>query len=77
MATTRRTPIRRSLFWRSGVQSAVRLGDWKLVRDDRTGQTELFDLGLDLGEAKDLAAANPSKVEQLVAAHLGADGDGA
>ena len=33
---------------------AVRSGDWKLIHRPRTGETELFDLGTDPGETRDL-----------------------
>ncbi|HUS91116.1 MAG TPA: sulfatase [Phycisphaerae bacterium] len=48
----------------------VRKGDWKLIRFYADGpkqadRFELYDLGKDLGEASDLAAAMPEKVEEL------------
>jgi hypothetical protein len=50
----------------------VRQGDWKLIRrfygnHDQTDRFELFNLRDDLGETKDLAAANPAKVKELSA----------
>ena len=52
--------------------TAVRDGDWKLIRfwcegkgqDDRY---ELYNLSTDLGEAHDLSATNPEKVRELTA----------
>ena len=52
--------------------TAVRDGDWKLIRfwcegrgqDDRF---ELYNLAADLGEAHDVSAANPDKVRELTA----------
>jgi len=67
------TPIQRRHFWRtgglSGGQSAVRSGNWKLVRNDITGGIELFDLSTDIGETADLAAVMPEKAAELVVAH--------
>lgn len=54
-----------TLFWRQGEHWAVRSGDWKLVRTGRG--LELYDLGQDVGEVKNLAAAEPAKVKELQA----------
>ncbi len=70
-----------SLFWRLGEQTAVRRGDWKLVRYDRTvdnanavsdvrteakvTQPRLYNLARDVGEKEDLAAVRPEKVAEL------------
>jgi arylsulfatase A-like enzyme len=66
-------PMQRCHFWRSGGsnggQSAVREGDWKLWRNNSTGDVELYDLATDLGETNNLAASNPAKVAELTAAH--------
>ncbi len=56
------------LFWRFRQRSAVRVGDWKLVRNSRRGPSdawELFDLSRDVGETKDLAPTQPTKVDEL------------
>ena len=58
---------REALFWRFGVQFAVRQGDWKLVKASRDMQPALFNLAADLGEKNDLAAQQPDKVKQLQA----------
>ncbi len=70
-----------ALYWRLGEQTAIRRGDWKLVRYDRTvdeanarsdarteakvTQPRLYNLARDLGEKEDLAAARPEKVAEL------------
>ncbi len=67
-----------ALYWRFGQQMAIRAGDFKLVRydtaaDTRSGRGEpvsaakLYNLRDDLGETKDLAAAQPDKVKELQA----------
>jgi arylsulfatase A-like enzyme len=48
----------------------VRRGDWKLIRffcdgPDQADRVELYNLGEDIGETKDLASANPKTVKQL------------
>ena len=50
------------LFWGNRSTGAVRKGDWKLVG------SELYDLASDLGEQRNLAAANPAIVADLRAA---------
>lgn len=45
--------------------SAIRMGDWKLVYDQRTGKKELYDLAHDIGEQQDLASAKPDLVQKL------------
>jgi arylsulfatase A-like enzyme len=57
--------------------SAIRHGDWKLVKHYEDGGAELFDLAQDPGEKSDLAAQHPEKVRQMeewLAAHLKAIG---
>ena len=68
-----------ALFWRFGQQTAVRMGDWKLVRA-RAGAgrnrsrgpavtgPHLFDLAADPGERNDLAAKEPARAAELQAA---------
>jgi uncharacterized sulfatase len=53
-----------SLFWRFWGQTAVRAGDWKLVRlGSRTEM--LFNLAADLGETNKVLAARPEKAAKL------------
>lgn len=47
----------RMLFWRSGTQKAVRHGPWKLLLDNKTGRTHLYDLQRDMGETNDLSTS--------------------
>ena len=56
-----------ALYWRFGVQYAVRQGDWKLVKPSLDDPPHLFNLAQDIGEKNDLAAAQPEKVKQLQA----------
>ncbi|MES2697740.1 MAG: sulfatase [Verrucomicrobiota bacterium] len=57
---------RQTLYWRYGPQWAVRHGDYKLVvSKGGSGKPELYDLSKDIGEAKDLAAAQPAKAKEL------------
>jgi arylsulfatase A-like enzyme len=65
-----------ALYWRIGQQMAIRMGDYKLVRYDQNADTQtgrnqpateakLYNLAADIGETKDLAAAQPDKVKEL------------
>jgi len=57
-----------TLYWRYGPQWAVRQGDLKLVvSKGGSGKPELYDLSKDIGESRDLAAAQPAKVRELQA----------
>ncbi len=57
-----------TLYWRFGEQWAIRHGDWKLVVAREGGPTpELYNLGADIAESKNLAAARPEKVAELQA----------
>ncbi len=65
-------PPHDALFWRFGSQMAIRRGDWKLVRYDLAVEGEsgvsaakLYDLRHDIGEATDLAARHPERVQEL------------
>jgi arylsulfatase len=56
--------------WELFGNSAVRMGDWKLVRlcaPFGSGEWQLYDLAVDPGETVDLAAEQPEIRDQLVA----------
>ena len=55
------------LFWRFGRQWAMREGDWKLMSMGDPSPS-LFNLRADVGENKDLAAAEPARVASMKAA---------
>jgi arylsulfatase A-like enzyme len=65
---------RDALFWHfphyhgSGNRpsGAVRVGDWKLVEWFEDGAVELYNLGVDPGEERDLASAEPEIVQELL-----------
>ena len=51
----------RPLYWEFHEKhflQAVRWGDWKGLREGRTGKVELYNLKSDIGEQQDLAASN-------------------
>ncbi len=56
---------RDALYWRFGVQQAVRQGDWKLVKASRDMTPMLVNLATDPGEQTDLTAQQPAKAKAL------------
>lgn len=61
--TDKLTP--RELYFRFGVQQAVRQGDWKLVKASKDMQPMLVNLATDPGEQTDLSAKEPEKALAL------------
>lgn len=57
----------RDLFFRFGVQQAVRSGEWKLVKAGKEMAPMLVNLANDPGEQKDLSAEFPDKKKDLQA----------
>lgn len=57
----------RALFFRFGVQYAVRQGDWKLVKASREMAPMLVNLATDRAEKTDLSAREPAKARELQA----------
>lgn len=60
-------PPHEYLFWRMGQQSAVRKGNWKLVKIGAQPPA-LYDLATDIGESKDLAGEKPDVRDPLTKA---------
>ncbi len=56
--------ISRPLFFEWADGAAVRIGDWKIVRE-KTEQWELYNLAEDAGETNNLAAEMPNKVTEM------------
>lgn len=57
------------LYWRVGEKSALRVGDWKLVRNPGRGESDawqLYRLDRDIAETSDLATEAPEKLRELV-----------
>ena len=56
------------LFWRYKELSAIRRGDWKLVRN-ADNPVQLYNLKSDPGEKNNLAVENPEMVKELLHKH--------
>jgi arylsulfatase A-like enzyme len=52
-------------FYEGGFMQAVRMGRWKAVRKGIDGKTELYDIGSDVREMRDVAAQNPEIVNRM------------
>lgn len=64
-----------ALYWRFGQQTAIRMGNWKLVKHNQSESRELYDLSKDIGETTDLAKQHPDKFAELEAAWKKWDGE--
>jgi arylsulfatase A-like enzyme len=66
-------PPRDALYWhyphygnQGGFPAgAIRMGDWKLIENYESGAVALYNLRDDIGEQKDLAAAQPERVKSM------------
>src|SRR5262249_38749283 len=59
VCTGERAPYDRTLFWRTRIRAAARIGKWKYLND--SNQEHLFDLSIDSGEKNDLRQEQPSR----------------
>ena len=64
-----------ALYWRFGQQTAIRMGNWKLVKHNQSQSVELYDLSKDIGETTDLAKQHPDKFAELETAWKKWDGE--
>ncbi len=64
-----------ALYWRFGQQTAIRMGNWKLVKHNQSQSVELYDLSQDIGEKNDLSKQHPGKYAELAAAWKKWDGE--
>jgi arylsulfatase A-like enzyme len=55
------------IWWLHEGNRALRAGDWKIVAAGKDAPWELYDLGADRSETKNLAADKPEKVRELAA----------
>lgn len=54
------------MYWRATPCSVIRRGDWKLIQYFESGKIELFNLGNDLGEKRDLSKSHPEIADDLL-----------
>ncbi|MBZ0257952.1 sulfatase-like hydrolase/transferase, partial [bacterium] len=48
-----------------GIKQAVRMGNWKAVRNSLGKPLELYDLSKDLGESNDIASQHPEIIKKI------------
>jgi len=60
-------PRTQPIFFEHEGNRAAREGDWKLVAKGPAGKWELYNLAADRTETRDLAAAEPAKLKELIA----------
>lgn len=60
-------PPHESLYWRFGQQTAIRHGNYKLVKAVGNERPELYDLAADIGESKELSGEKPEIYKDLTA----------
>ena len=61
----------KAIGWELGGRKALRKGDWKIVSANQpwgTGDWELFNVAQDRSESRNLAAANPQKLGEMLVA---------
>ncbi len=69
-------PVNRRIYWRmQRGKTALREGDWKLVRPGPTAPLELYHLASDPGETRDLAATESAAMRSIVQAWMAMDAE--
>jgi arylsulfatase A-like enzyme len=68
VCTGKRAVYDRTLFWRTRLRDAARVGNWKYLKDD--GKEYLFDLSTDPGEKADLRTRQPDTFERIKLQYL-------
>jgi arylsulfatase A-like enzyme len=56
-----------ALYWRTAYNKAIRKGPWKLILNEKTGRTLLYNLEEDRQEHYNVAGDHPDEVESLKA----------
>jgi len=62
-----KSPGSRTYCWEHAGNRAIRIGNWKMVRDLEDPTWELYDLKKDPVEMHDLAATHPERVNEMIA----------
>ena len=57
---------REALFWRFGVQAAVRQGNWKMLKLSEQSRPMLFNVAADMKESNDRATAEPARTQTML-----------
>jgi hypothetical protein len=68
VCTSARAPYDRTLFWRTILRDAARVGKWKYLQE--SGNEHLFDVVLDPGEKNDLRSSFPDVFARIRGQYL-------
>jgi arylsulfatase A-like enzyme len=68
VCTGARTPYSRTLFWRTRLRDAARVGNWKYLKE--SDNEHLFDLTIDPGEKTDLRTGHADVFETIRSQYL-------
>jgi arylsulfatase B len=64
------------IYWRmGGSKTALRVGDWKIVRPAAREAFELYHLAVDAAEKENLASEHPARLSELVHAWMAMDSE--
>jgi len=74
LAAVEGKPVERArpLYWRCDIapepfKTAMRIGDWKIVADEKLTRFELYDIGRDPQEKQELSSSEPTKLAEMKA----------
>jgi arylsulfatase A-like enzyme len=59
-------PPHQALYWRAAYNKAIRMGEWKLIIDEKAGRTLLYNMETDKREHRNVAEQHPEVVEKLL-----------
>jgi arylsulfatase A len=72
LAAVENKPVQRSrpLYWRCAIapeplKTAMRIGDWKILADEKLTQFELYNIGRDPQEKEELSTREPAKFAEM------------
>lgn len=68
ICTGARAPYDRTLFWRTILRDAARVGKWKYLRE--SGNEHLFDVVIDPGEKNDLRSSHREEFDRIKGQYL-------
>lgn len=57
---------KRTMYWKTGREFAVREGNWKLIVKSESNKTELYDLDHDFRETTDISKVNPDITSHML-----------
>jgi len=72
----KRSDLHERIYWRmGGGRTALRVGDWKIIRTATREPFELYHLAADASEKENLAGEHPARLSEMVHAWLAMDSE--